>query len=125
MGEETKLYIQTVSGKFLWYAQAVNGVMLTALSALTAHQSKSMHKMMKRVKQFLIFCESQEPAIITYLKSVIILATHSDAGSLNESQARSIDSRCFYLSENVEFLPNNNAIHNYVEIIKAVMSSAV
>ena len=79
---------------------------------------------MAHVKQFLDYCTTQEPAVLTYHKSDMVLAAHSDAGYLNESNARSRAGGHHFLSENVPFSPNNGAILNVAEIIKAVMSSA-
>ena len=79
---------------------------------------------MKRAQQFLDFVATQEPAILTYRKSDMILSNHSDAGYLNEPNARSRAWAHHYLSENVSFSPNNGAIHYVAEIIKTVMSSA-
>eukprot|EP00804_Cyclotella_cryptica_P000393 CCRYP_008697-RA/>CCRYP_008697-RA protein AED:0.46 eAED:0.44 QI:0/0/0/1/0/0/2/0/192 len=67
---------------------------------------------------------TQEPAVLTYRKSDMILAVHSDAGYLNEENARSRAGGHHFLSEDVPLPPNNGAIHNVAEIIKAVMSSA-
>ena len=79
---------------------------------------------MKQVKQFLNYAATQEPAVLTYRKSDMILAVHSDAGYLNESEARSRAGGHHYLSENVKYPPNNGAITNIAEIIKGIMSSA-
>jgi hypothetical protein len=76
------------------------------------------------VKQLLDFAATQEPAVLTYRKSDMVLSIHSDAGYLNEENARSRAGGHHYLSENVPFPQNNGAIHNVAEIIKAVMSSA-
>eukprot|EP00804_Cyclotella_cryptica_P003266 CCRYP_010499-RB/>CCRYP_010499-RB protein AED:0.45 eAED:0.44 QI:0/-1/0/1/-1/1/1/0/186 len=54
----------------------------------------------------------------------MILAVHSGAGYLNEENARSRAGGHHFLSEDVPLPPNNGAIHNVAEIIKAVMSSA-
>ena len=102
----------------------MDGTLLTPLSALTSQQAKPTTETMKRLKQFLDYCATQEPAVLTYRKSDMILAIHSDASYLNEENARSRSGGHHYLSENVPFPPNNGAIHNVAEIIKAVMSSA-
>ena len=54
----------------------------------------------------------------------MILAVHSDAGYLNEENARSRAGGHHFLSEDVPLSPNNGAIHNVAEIIKGVMSSS-
>eukprot|EP00804_Cyclotella_cryptica_P011206 CCRYP_007737-RH/>CCRYP_007737-RH protein AED:0.37 eAED:0.37 QI:0/0/0/1/0/0/2/0/425 len=124
VGKDEQKHVQKVNGKFLWYARAVDGTLLTPLSALAAQQAKPTTNTMKRVKQFLDFIATQDPAILTYRKSGMVLAAHSDASYLNESAAHSRAGGHHFLSENVEHPPNNGAILNVAEIIKAVMSSA-
>ena len=63
--------------------QQVNGKL--PLSALTAQQAKPTTATMAHVKQFFDYCATQEPAVLTYCKSDMVLA----AGYLNESSARS------------------------------------
>ena len=53
-----------------------------------------------------------------------ILAVHSDAGYLNETNARSRAGGHFFLSNDVKYPPNNRAILNILQVIKAVLSSA-
>ena len=124
VGPEEQKYLQKVNGKFLWYARGVDGTLLTPLSALTSQQAKPTTKTIKRAQQFLDYLATQEPAVLTYRKSDMILSIHSDAGYLNEPNARSRAGGHHYLSENTLFPPNNGAIHNIAEIIKSVMSSA-
>ena len=47
--EKEQKYIQEVAGNFNWYAQAVNGTMLTPISALMAQQAKPTQATMKWV----------------------------------------------------------------------------
>jgi hypothetical protein len=54
----------------------------------------------------------------------MIYSIHSDAGYLNEANARSHAGEHHFLSENQPFPPNNGAILTISEIIKAVISSA-
>eukprot|EP00804_Cyclotella_cryptica_P023552 CCRYP_018913-RA/>CCRYP_018913-RA protein AED:0.17 eAED:0.19 QI:0/0/0/1/0.25/0/5/0/1080 len=124
VGKDEQKHVQKVNGKFLWYARAVDGTLLTPLSALATQQANPTTNTMKRVKQFLDFVATQDPAVLTYRKSVMVLAAHSDASYLNESAARSRAGGHHFLSENVKHPPNNGAILNVAEIIKAVMSSA-
>jgi hypothetical protein len=57
---------------------------------------------MKKIKQFLDYAASQEDAVITYRKSDMVLAIHSDASYLSEPKARSGAGGHFFLSENDE-----------------------
>ena len=43
-----------------------------------------MEETMKQVKQFLDYCASQVPTILTYHKSGIVLSGHSNAEYLNK-----------------------------------------
>ena len=79
---------------------------------------------MKRTKQLLDFVASQEDAVLTYHASDMILAVHSDAGYLNEPHVRSRAGGHFFLSNDEKYPPNNGAILNISQVIKAVMSSA-
>ena len=79
---------------------------------------------MKIVNQFLDYCASQEDAVLRYRRSDMKLAGHSNAGYLNKPKARSRVGGHFHMSNNVEHPPNNRAVLNIAQIIKAVMSSA-
>ena len=116
--------IQKVTGTFLYYARAVDPTMLVALSAIASQQAKPTERTMDLVKHFLDYCASQEDAVITYRASEMVLAAHSDAGYLNEPKARSRAGGHFFLSSDTKFPPNNGAVLNIAQIIKAVMSSA-
>jgi hypothetical protein len=79
---------------------------------------------MEQTKQLLDYLATQEEAIITYNKSEMILAIHSDASYLSEPKARSRAGGHFFLSYDTNTPPNNGAILNIAHIIKHVMSSA-
>eukprot|EP00804_Cyclotella_cryptica_P030124 CCRYP_009529-RA/>CCRYP_009529-RA protein AED:0.40 eAED:0.40 QI:0/0/0/0.66/1/1/3/0/339 len=119
VGEKEQKYVQQVTGKFNWYARGVDGTLLTPISALTAQQAKPTQATMKRVQQFLDYAATQEPAVTTYRASDMVLAIHSDAGYLNEANARSRAGGHHFLSEDVPNPSNNGAIHNEASIIKA------
>ncbi len=91
---------------------------------LATEQAKPTEQTLVRVRQFLDYCASQEEAVITYHASDMTLAVHSNAGYLNERGARSRAGGHFFLSHDVPNPPNNGAILNIAQIIKAVMSSA-
>ncbi len=70
------------------------------------------------------YCASQEDAILTYHKSSIILAIHSNASYLNKRKSQSRAGGHFYLSNNVPYPPSNGAILNIAKVIDNVVSSA-
>ena len=83
MAEETT-HVQAVAGTLLYHARAVNPTILTALSAIATEEAKPSQETMKKVKQLLDYCATQEDAIISYRASKMILAVHSDAGYCNK-----------------------------------------
>ncbi len=124
VGKDEQKHVQQVMDKFNWYAHGVDGTLLTPISALSAQQAKPTQATMKRVKQFIDYAATQEPAVTTYPASDMVLAIHSNAGYLNEEGARSCAGGHHFLSENVGNPSNNGAIYNEASIIKSVMSSA-
>jgi len=61
--------------------------------------------------------------ILTYKKSDMILAVHSNVSYLSKSEARSRVGGHFFCSSEVEDPPNNGAVLNIFKILKALMSS--
>lgn len=117
-------FIQAVTGTLLYYARAVDPTILVALSAIASNQAKPTQLTMERARQLLDYCATQEDAVLTYHKSDMVLAVHSDAGYLNEKLARSRAGGHFFLSSNSTYPSNNGAILTIAQIIKAVMASA-
>jgi hypothetical protein len=63
--------------------------------------------------------------ILTYKASDMVLVAHSGASYLSEPKAQSQAGEHFFLSSDCEDSANNGAVLNLVQLIKAVMSSAV
>ena len=122
--KEEKKFIQRVCGKFLFYGRAVDSTVLTPISAIASQAAKPTKDTLAQTKQLLDYLATQEDAVLTYNRSDMILAAHSDASYLSEPQARSRAGGHFFMSNNAEIPPNNGAILNNATIIKHVMSSA-
>ncbi len=86
--EETK-FVQAIARNLLYYARAVDTTILMALSLIATKQANLTQETMKRVKQLLDYCATQEDGIITYNASKMILAIHSNAGYCNKKNPRS------------------------------------
>ncbi len=119
-----KTYVQEVIGTFLYYARCVDSTMLTALGSLATQQANPTSNTLARVKQFLDYAATHPDAIVTYHASDMVLAAHSDASYLSESNARSRAGGHFFMSSNTDTPPNNGAVMTISQIIKAVLSSA-
>jgi hypothetical protein len=105
-----------VNGKFIWYGRGVDSTILTPLSAIAAKQSNPTIHTTQQSQQLLDYLATQDPAVLTYCKSEMVLAAHSNASYLNEEEAQRQAGGHHFLSEDVPFPPNNGAIHNVAEI---------
>jgi hypothetical protein len=124
LSKENKTYVKEVISMFLYYARCVASSMLPALGTLTTQQAMPIKNTMKKIKQFLDYASTNPDAVVTYHASDMVLAGHSDASYLSESNARSRARGHFFMSSNVELPPNNGAVSTILQIIKAVMSLA-
>jgi hypothetical protein len=76
------------------------------------------------VHQFLNYATTHPDAIITFKASIMVLAGHSNASYLSETNAHSLAGSHFFISNNDPIPANNGAVYTTSQIIKAVMSSA-
>ena len=79
---------------------------------------------MDRAKQLLDYVAKQEEPILMYSASKMILATHSNAGYINVTNARSRAGGHLFVRNTNVHPANNGAILTIAQIIKNVMSSA-
>ena len=124
LSKDDKKYIQQVLGTLLYYGRAVDSTILVALSTIASAQATPTTDTMRKTKQLLDYVATHPDAILSFKASDMILAVHSDASYLSEAQARSRAGGHFFCSTNSDEPPNNGAILNISQIIKAVMSSA-
>jgi hypothetical protein len=124
LGPEDKLFIQQVTGTFLYYARAVDSTMLVALSAIASDQASPTKNTMRKCLQFLDYVATHPDAILTFKRSNMVLNVHSDASYLCEPKARSRAGGHFFLSNNDADPKDNGAVLNIAKILKCVVSSA-
>jgi hypothetical protein len=98
--------------------------MLMALGSLATQQANPTTNTKKLVHQFLDYAATHPDAIITYKASNMVLAGHSNASYLSETNARSQAGGHFFMSNNNALPPNNGAVLTIAQIIKAIMLSA-
>ena len=118
------MFIQQVTGTFLYYARAVDPTMLVTLSAIAADQASPTQQTLEKTLYFLDYVASHPDAILTYNKSKMVMAVHSDASYLTEPKSRSRAGGHWVLSNDEEDPPNNGPVHNIATIIRNVMTSA-
>ncbi len=124
LSKAEKTYIQAVTGTLLYNARAVNSTILKTLNAIAMQQAAPTQDTLEEIQQMLDYCASQEEAILMYHKNSMILVVHSNASYLHKCKLQSRAGGHFYLSNNIPYPPNNDAILNIAKVIDVVVSSA-
>jgi len=115
--KEEEKYIRQVVGVLLYYGRAVDSTVLVGLSSLAAAQSLPTAYTLYLVKWLLDYATTNPDAILTYKKSDMVLAIHSDASYLSEPSARSQVGGHVFCSSDVDDPPDNGAILNISKIL--------
>ena len=96
--KDEKTFIQQVVGTFLYYGRAVDGTMLTTLSAIASEQASPTENTIRKTQKFMDYAATHPDAVLTYHKSDMRLAVHSDASYLSKPKARRRSGGAFFLS---------------------------
>ena len=99
-------------------------VELTSLSTIASKKTAPTELTMNKCKQLLDYVETHPEAILTYLASDMVIYIHRNALYLNKPKAYSRMGVHHFLSRNYYLPPNNDAVLDISQIIKAVMSLA-
>jgi hypothetical protein len=118
------LWLQRITGTFLYYARAVDPTMLVALSALALEQAKGTERTAQDAVKFLNYCATHPDATIRYRASDMILSVHSDASYLSETKARSRSGGFFHMGSKDRNTTQNGPLLATTAIMKVVVSSA-
>ena len=113
-------------GKFLYYGQSVEPMLLVALGSIAAEQAKVTAQTEDAVHQLLDYCETHPNVKLCYHSSNMILIIHIDASYLSELKACIISGSPFFMgSQNFQNTrKTNGAVHTVSNIMKNVMGSA-
>jgi hypothetical protein len=87
LDKQGKKHVQEVIGTLLYCAHCVDNTMLPALGSLATQQPNPTQNTKKIVHQFLDYVATHSDAIITYQASGMVLAGHSNASYLSETNA--------------------------------------
>jgi hypothetical protein len=120
-------HVQEIVGSILYYAQAVDMMVLKALSSIAVEQMNATDKMMARCTQLLDYLSHNANAKVRFYASDMILNIHSDASYLSEAKARSRACGHFFMGwmpKNGEPIRLNGAFHVSSTILKFAVASA-
>ena len=123
---DTKL-IQQVTGSFLYYARAVDPLILHALSTIASQQAKPTETTMKQVKHFLSYMAWHPDTTIRFYASDMVLQIHSDASYLTAPKARSRAGGHYFLGSipvDKQPITLNGPVLSLSAILKCVAASA-
>jgi hypothetical protein len=93
-----KKRIQQVVGALLYYSRVIDGMIMTAIRSLAYQQATATKDTEENLTQLRNYCSTHPDATIHYHVSDMILNIHSDAGYLNEPEARSRAGEHFFMS---------------------------
>ena len=116
--------IQGIVGSLLYYARAVDNKLLATLSAISSQQAAPTARTLAAVHQLLDYVATYPNDGITYRATSMVLAAHSDASFLTETNARSRAGAHVFLSDDDPVPRPNGAILSISQIIKFVVASA-
>jgi hypothetical protein len=113
-----------IVGTLLYYARAVDPMLLAALSTIAVQQSIGTQANANYCHQLLNYIATHPNADLQYHASDIILAIHRDASYLSKVCGKYQVAGRFYLTNQNKEDFNNGTILTLSSIIKHVMSSA-
>ena len=90
--------IQQIVGSLLYYARAIDYILLPALNTTSRSQAKPTQTTKQACKILLDYCATFSHVILRYKASDIILTIDSDAAYLVEPGAKSRETRNFQLN---------------------------
>jgi hypothetical protein len=82
-------FIQRAVGSMLYYANAIDCTLITAVCKISSRQSQPTQQLLADTHRMLDYAYAHPDAAITYRASDMQLHIHSDASHLSETEARS------------------------------------
>ena len=116
--------IQSIVGSLLYYARAVENILLVVLSELGQKQATATEATNNVINQLLDYVATYPADGITFCASNMVLSAHSGAAYLKVSKARSRAGDYIMMHEDVPVPKYNGPVLTIAQIIKCVMSSA-
>lgn len=95
-------YVQIVAGIFLYYAHALDSIMLPALNDISSQQSQPTKNVLAKVQQLLDYANTYQNVFIHYYTSDMQLHVDSDAAFLALPKAQSRIAGYFCLLNNLK-----------------------
>jgi len=117
-------YVQGIVGCLLYYARAVDNKLLCTLSAIGTQQASATENTLAACNQLLDHVATYPGDGITYKASNMILAAHSDASYLSETNSRSRAGAHIFLSNDDPIPQSNGPLLSIAAVLRSVYASA-
>ena len=120
-------HIQSTTGSFLYYGQAIDCTILPALNKIASAQAQPTQKTKEKAQQLMDYLHTYPDAYVRYHASNMVLYVDSDAAYLVAPKARSRIAGYYYLSDhpNVTKRPKpNDAVLVECKTLHHVISSS-
>ena len=121
---EQRLELQEIVGVFLFYARAVDPLMITAINKIGSAQATATTQILEQVERFISYASKFPDATLRIRASDMKLYAHSDASYLSEPKARSRAGGYLFLGNCSAGDIPNAAISYFSVIISTVVTSA-
>jgi hypothetical protein len=120
-------HVQKFVGSILYYARAVDMMVLMALSSIAMEQTKATERTLARCTQLLDYLAGHADAKVQYHASDMMMTIHSDASYLSKEKAGSRTCGHFFLGwvpKDGEPIRLNSVFHMSTMILQFVVASA-
>jgi hypothetical protein len=119
--------VQKIVGSILYYARAVDMMVLMALSTIASEQTKGMECTLEKAYQVLDYLAMHPDAMVRFRASEMVMNIHSDASYLSKPQAQSRACSHFFtgsLPTDGKPIKLNGTFHTLCSILEFVVASA-
>jgi hypothetical protein len=114
---DTIRHVQDIVSTLLYYGQAVDPTLFTAISLIAACQANNTTTVAESCQQLLDYIATHSNAGICYKACEMILAVHTNASYLSEQNGKSHASAHFYLTNHANKEFNKGSILTLSSII--------
>jgi hypothetical protein len=114
-------------GSILYYARAVNMIVLMALSSIVMEQTKATDRTLERCIQLLDYLASNNPAKVRFHASDMIMNIHSNASYLSAPGSQNHTCRHFFMGSILKDnkpIVLNGAFHTSTTAMRFFVASA-
>ena len=115
--------IQQIVGSLLYYARAVDSMLLIALGTIAGERNKPTATTAKAITQILNYVTTHPLAVIKYEASPMQLHIHSDASYLSVAKAGSHAAGHFFVT-NPKVIQPNEPIHTVSNNVMALVAES-